>query len=230
MITRNILQRVFYISVGSNSGTSFAIEHSGKQYLVTARHIFQNLRREMDISIFHDGKWCRLSTTLVGAKDDADIAVLAPPEQLAPAFPAEPSIEEMGLAQQVFFLGFPLGLTGRNEELNRKFPLPLVKAGIVSGIDFTHPSKFWIDGHNNPGFSGGPVVFIPHGQQTSGNAGHKIAGVISGYRLSRQEVRDNSTGQEIGYVDENSGIILAYSINHAVDLIESNPIGCEIHS
>lgn len=228
MITTNILCRVFYISVGSKSGTSFAIEHSGKQYLVTARHIFQNLCRKMDISIFHDGKWRGLSTTLVGAKDDADIAVLSPPEQLAPAFPAEPSMGGIGLSQQVFFLGFPLGLTGRNEELNRKFPLPLVKAGIISGSDSTPPSKFWIDGHNNPGFSGGPVVFIPYEQQTSRNVECKIAGVISAYRLSPQEVRDNSTGQKIGYVDENSGIILAYSIDHAVDLIESNPVGCEI--
>ena len=231
MISTNILYRVFYIRVGEKSGTSFVVEHSGKQYLVTARHIFQTLRQEMDISIFWKREWRKLSTKLVGVEDDADIAVLSSPIQLAPAFPAEPSTGGMLLAQQVFFLGFPLGLTGDGEELNRKFPLPLVKTGIVSGIDFASPSKsFWIDGHNNPGFSGGPVVFIPYGQQISSNVKYKIAGVISGYRLSRQEVRDNSTGREIGYVGENSGIILAYSIQHAVDLIESNPIGCEIHS
>jgi len=230
MISTNILCRVFYIRVGEKQGTSFAMEHSGKQYLVTARHVLQTSHQEMDISIFWKREWRKLSTTLVGVNDDADIAVLSSPIQLAPAFSAEPSMGGMLLAQQVFFLGFPLELTGGGEELNRKFPLPLVKTGIVSGIDFTPPAKFWIDGHNNPGFSGGPVVFTPHGQPISSNAEHKIAGVISGYWSSPQEVRDNSTGREIGYVGENSGIIIAYSIQHAVDLIESNPIGCEIHS
>lgn len=231
MISTNILYRVFYIRVGEKQGTSFVMEHSCKQYLVTARHVLQALSQEMDISIFWKRKWHKLSTTLVGVNDDADIAVLSSPKQLAPAYPAEPSMGGMLLAQQVFFLGFPLGLIGGGEELNRKFPLPLVKTGIVSGIDFTPPSKsFWIDGHNNPGFSGGPVVFIPYGEHISSNAEYKIAGVISGYWPSPQEVRDNSTGREIGYVGENSGIILAYSIQHAVDLIESNPIGCEIHS
>ena len=133
------------------------------------------------------------------------------------------------MAQQVFFLGFPLGLTGSGEEINRKFPLPLVKTGIVSAIDFTPPYKFWIDGHNNLGFSGGPVVFMPHELKQSGSAEYKIAGVIRGYWPSREKVYGNSN-QEIGYVRENSGIILAHGINHAVDLIESNPIGCEIQS
>lgn len=229
MITSNILQRVFLIGIASRSCTAFAIEHSGKQYLVTVRHIFPNLRQRMDISIFHDKRWRQLSTALVGAEDDADIVVLASPEQLAPAYPAEPSMGGMFLAQQVFFLGFPFGLTGSAEEINRNFPLPLVKTGIVSGIDFTPPSKFWIDGHNNPGFSGGPVVFMPHELKQSGSAEYKIAGVIRGYWLSREKVYDNSN-QEIGYVKENSGIILAHGIKHVVDLIESNPIGCEIQS
>ena len=133
------------------------------------------------------------------------------------------------MAQQVFFLGFPFGLTGSAEEINRNFPLPLVKTGIVSGFDFARASKFWIDGHNNPGFSGGPVVFMPHELRQSGSAEYKIAGVIRGYWPSRKKVYDNSN-QEIGYVKENSGIILAHGIKHVVDLIESNPIGCEIQS
>ena len=77
MIGTNILYRVFYIRVGSSLGASFVMEHSGKQYLVTACHVLQDLSQEMDISIFWKREWCKLSTTLVDVKDDADIAVLS---------------------------------------------------------------------------------------------------------------------------------------------------------
>lgn len=77
MISTNILYRVFYIRVGSSLGASFVMERSGKQYLVTARHVLQDLSQEMDISIFWKREWCKLSTTLVDVKDDADIAVLS---------------------------------------------------------------------------------------------------------------------------------------------------------
>lgn len=41
--TNNILFRVLFIKVGNSYGTAFTIERSGKQYLVTARHMVKNL-------------------------------------------------------------------------------------------------------------------------------------------------------------------------------------------
>ena len=87
--------------------------------------------------------------------------------------------------------------------------MALVKQGIVSGF-FGAPlgsgeESFFIDGHNNPGFSGGPVVTIRNGE-------YKVAAVIASYRHSFQKVYGtDSSGQideskVVGYLPENTGI------------------------
>ena len=42
MVQSEIINRVFYIQVNGMSGTCFTIEQDGIQYLVTAKHIFEN--------------------------------------------------------------------------------------------------------------------------------------------------------------------------------------------
>ena len=174
-----------------------------------------------NVEFFHNNKWKKLSIEIVGmGSEDIDVAVLAPSQKLAPVLPLEPTLQDAMIGQQVYFLGFPMGMvnnTGR--ELNRNFPVPLAKSGILSGAE--KPKKIWIDGHNNPGFSGGPLVFVPHGKP---NIGYRVAGVISGYRMSSIPVY-NSNSQQIGIFPENSGIVEAYNIMFAIDLIENNPIG-----
>jgi hypothetical protein len=82
----------------------------------------------------------------------------------------------------------------------------------------------WIlDGINNPGFSGGPVI-IGTGESV------KFAAVISGYYLQPTEIIRGNAAQRVpkarkDYVYENSGFIIAYDIAHAVDAIKKNPIG-----
>jgi len=68
--------------------------------------------------------------------------------------------------------------------------------------------------HGTIGYSGGPVVF-----QFPGEKDIKVVGVISGYRKADETPRDLSI---------NSGIIIAYDINYAVELIKANPIGFTI--
>ena len=229
MITANALQRVFRIKIGSKMGTAFAIEYMDRQYLVTVRHIVENKHREVEAFLFYDGGWHQLVIKLVGAtKGEADIAVFAAQFQLAPTFPFEPSSSDLVLGQQVFFLGFPLGMMGGGEEINRKFPLPLIKGGVVSTLPSKPQKMFWIDGHNNPGFSGGPVIFVPNARPVSISTPYQIAGVISAYKTLSEPVYDKSNN-EIGYVAGNTGIILAYDISHAIDLIKANPIGYKIN-
>jgi hypothetical protein len=69
------------------------------------------------------------------------------------------------IGQDVFFLGFPLQDRVKSSlgEIFKQ-PVPLVKKGIFSSGIYSDntPDKisgFYLDGHNNPGFSGGPVVF-----------------------------------------------------------------------
>ena len=103
--------------------------------------------------------------------------------------------------------------------------LPLVKGGILSGMKFENKvSWLLVDGHNNGGFSGGPVVFKLLGSE---KAVWKIAGVISGYQIEGVNVRDQA-GRIIGSAEGNSGILVATGIETALKLIESNPIGVPV--
>ena len=70
-----------------------------------------------------------------------------------------------------------------------------------------------LDGHNNPGFSGGPVCFSTPTQDLM-----TIAGVISGYRYHKKAIIDENDNPQPHYWKENTGIIYAYSIKHAVDI------------
>jgi len=95
-----------------------------------------------------------------------------------------------------------------------------VKSGVLSGLDGTTPPlELWVDGHNNLGFSGGPLVFKPALDQ-----GYRVVGVISSYRCSHLPVY-NRSGQPIGVFPENSGIVVAHNIEFAKELIDRNPVG-----
>ena len=124
------------------------------------------------------------------------------------------------LGQEVYFLGFPYGLNTNMGELNRNFPVPFIKKAILSAV-YGKLDLLFLDGHNNPGFSGGPVVFSQG--RAPANA-FSVAGVISGYRESTQPVyrAGEATAFESAY---NTGIICAYGIRHVIRLIDQNSIG-----
>jgi hypothetical protein len=80
--------------------------------------------------------------------------------------------------------------------------------------------RVYLDGHNNRGFSGGPVVFKEPGSQL-----FKVAAIVSGYRYSEEPIYQGDDPLQLSY-RENTGIVLAYGIQHAVELARGNPIGC----
>lgn len=236
MITNNVILRTFHIKFGNGQGTAFAIDREGKQYLVTARHVVEGISSEGIIEVFHDKQWKTLPVRKVGfGAGKIDVAVLTCQIQLTPPlrqYPLEASAEGLSLGQTVYFLGFPYGMGGGLEDINRNFPVPFMKAGICSTAYSDESPVMFIDAHNNPGFSGGPVVFEP---MPPAQNKFRVAGVISGYRQSLEPVVDESGrpigdahGEPFGYVQENSGIVLVYSINCATDLIDANPIGFEL--
>ena len=116
--------------------------------------------------------------------------------------------------QPVRFLGFPFGWDG-GEEVVSGYPIPFVKAGIVSAV--LTPSgpdgvtTLYIDAHGNPGFSGGPLVYEP----VEAQAPFGIAGVIVNMLL------DSSTKTHVGFVR-------AVGIKEVVDMIQGNPIGAPL--
>lgn len=139
--------------------------------------------------------------------------------------------------QSVSFLGYPFGWDGGGEHINRGVPLPFAKAGVVSALEFGDAKRIILDAHGNKGFSGGPVVFVPHEQP---NGELHVAGIVSHFPTSRHWQnwlpvvdREGSPiidhqGNPLGYVRDNPGIVVAFSINHAKELIDANPIGFQL--
>ena len=141
------------------------------------------------------------------------------------------------------FLGFPYGGGWRARFSEGEFWMPYVKHCTVSAFNLGEmgDKKIWVlDGINNAGFSGGPVMFGTGPQQ-------KIFAVISGYILEPTDVivsapskrapvkpvpperRNPQTEKEVEHPKEavnlNSGFILAYHISYAIDAIHKSPIG-----
>lgn len=115
-------------------------------------------------------------------------------------------------AMEVFFFGFPLGNLGQ-EIFGMK--LPLVKKAIISGwISHNGIDLLLLDGHNNLGFSGGPVVAYD-------TATKKICviGVISGYIPEPIDVKQK---KETFSVNANSGIIICCDRRYIEEIFTAN--------
>ena len=222
-VTNNILQRTFCIRCDQSQGTCFTIEVDDKQYLVTARHVASSIVGPGAVQILHDNSWKPLQVNLVGhGSGAADVTVLAPSIQLSSPYPLLVEDTSVNIGQDVRFLGFPYGMRSEVGDLNRDFPIPLVKQGIMSGMD--PETNLWLDGHNNPGFSGGPVVCE---SDQGGNLA--VVGIISGYRNEPKSIYLKESKTPFQYYD-NTGIVIAVSIRHALDLIRQSPIGFSITS
>ena len=109
----------------------------------------------------------------------------------------------------------------------------------------------YLDGHNNPGLSGAPVVYRNLNERLTV---FKVLAVVSGYEsdltpvLEPEEIKreaikatDVARGRiveqdgkifrlkDTGHrVQANTGIVKAYDVRHAVDLIRKNPVGPKI--
>ncbi|MHC1773800.1 MAG: serine protease [Lentimicrobium sp.] len=222
MITSNVLTRTFHLKNGQNIGTCFTVDLENKQYFVTAKHVIQDITTDGIIELYHEGKWIKGKATITGHSVVSDVSVFALNYSIG-GHSLPPTSGGIIYGQDLYFLGFPYGLKAEIGELNRDFPLPLVKKGILSAIIGVNPGRYFlIDGHNNPGFSGGPVVFNSPNQKE-----FKVGGIISGYRYEFESAYLNQSPTQI-QVRTNTGIIIAYAIENALDIIKQNPNGKEL--
>ncbi|MCY3559218.1 MAG: serine protease [Chloroflexi bacterium] len=231
MITSNVLYRTFHIRFGGGTGTAFVVDRERRQYLITARHVVEGIATGNLIDVFHEKEWKQVRVSVVSTgTEDTDIAVLSLPVRLTPAgLKLEASAGGLFYGQQVFFLGYPFGWDSVGESINRDFPLPFAKAGVVSALLFEDPSLIYIDAHGNPGFSGGPVVFS---EPNRARSALKVAGIVARAPtprlrpiVDRQGAPLTVNGNESAYFAENQGFVVAVSIRHAVEMIDANPIG-----
>jgi S1-C subfamily serine protease len=223
MIPAEIIHRVFYVRSGYGTGTAFAIDVDGRQYLVTAKHVLEPNLTSPTIEIWENGGWVPLPVSVVGhGGPDIDISVLAANHLLAETrFLMTSSSAGMTYGQDVYFLGFPFGIVGRFLR-GPGHPFPLVKRAILSL--FIGGEVFLLDGHNNPGFSGGPVVFRDLDSTTRV---FKIAAVISGF-LATEEPVFHAGQPTPPHYRTNTGIIVCHPIEHATNVIAQNPIGFQL--
>ena len=215
--TTNILYRVFHVrSPIGNTGTAFAIDVDGREYLLTAGHVADELDGE-DIQINRNGQWWPYETRVIGRGEGiVDVSVLALPVPLVSdneRYPLPASTKGLVLGQETMFLGFPGVhdvLVAKGESLGFQhqngFPLPLVKYARVSALPLSgYP--MWLDGTLNEGFSGSPLCF----SEPSKPQEVIVAGVVVAAPV----------GMETGFV-------LAWDVSRCIELIHRKPRGPKI--
>ena len=214
-IPADVISRVFCLKRNQKCGTCFTIELDNRQYLVTAKHLVEDIQGKDRIEILHGREWKYLDVSLVGHCDEnTDISVLAASHQLSPQRLVLRT-DTISYGQDVYFLGFPLPHLDfyPPEPLNRGYPMPFIKKAIFS---LGTGSALLLDGHNNAGFSGGPVLYTEYGENN-----YQIAAVISAY--FEEPVSDGKNDHKL--YAANAGIIVSYSIEEAIKIIKSNPVG-----
>ena len=219
-VTTSILQRTFRIRYRGGTGTCFTIDVGGKRYLITAKHVVNSIRDDETVDISHNGDWLPVRVRLVGhGAGDIDVTVLAPQVMFGAAHRLKHTTAGLVLGEDIYFLGFPYGLGMEvKTDLNAGFPLPLIKKAVVSALGL-EDGPILLDGHNNVGFSGGPVARRGTKEEQT------VVGVVSGYRYDRQNVLDEHGNETSHTYDTNTGIVIAHDIRHALAIIEKNPIG-----
>ena len=225
-VPSEILMRTWLIKndAANKYGTGFVVEHKGLAYLVTARHMVEGLPTvKASIDVWQDNTWKTVKTvkTLLPKSDAVDIAIFKLDEKIAK--PYEVSTIDTGggmsFGQRVWFLGYPYRI-GTQFSVDTKWSggSPFIKGGVMSAIDAHDKNAIvmYIDGFNNPGFSGGPIVCWDFSLKK-----YEIIGVVQGYRPESAKIEVN--GQPVDtQLMVNSGILIAYSIVHVNEAIAAD--------
>jgi hypothetical protein len=258
-VTTNALFRTLMIQTTIERGTAFLIDVDNREYWITAKHLFTGIKtgpagiyaqKTTTVSLlsqFGEGehgrnqRWITESFTVIDPGKDVDILVLVPSHPLTSGASLKLDAGAgIGIGADCEFLGFPYG-GGWMAHLDsgQWVWLPYIKHCTISAI-FSEDPKFWIlDGINNEGFSGGPVLFSTGPNQV-------VFAVISGFHQEVLEVLPAQTpdGNPTGFVPpppelpdgkskptekqvvkSNSGFIIAFDITSAITAIRNNPIG-----
>ncbi len=256
----NVISRTRLIQFDGHAATAFTIDVDGKQYLVTAKHLVSSAHdgAKITIQIRKRIGWDPLDVTVFKCSDPVDIAVLVPPKQVSVNYELVPDHAGDFVGEEVYFIGFPFG-----EEHAITYPtmagvIGIVKRATIAQLEYFPAEKvqrLWLDGINNEGFSGSPVVFYGPRQSAIGSGQSttalKVAGVITAYEPQITPVYDKTEIKEeditpadreqnlIGRIDgklyrlkdtgqvvrSNTGLAIAWDILPAVELIRKHPIG-----
>jgi hypothetical protein len=266
--TTQALFRTFMIESNFVRGTTFSIDVDNREYWITAKHIFTGIKtgpagvfttKKVQANILsqigdgdegHDLHWMTETFTVIDPGKDIDILVLVPDHLLIGyerGFTLKTGAIGAGVGGDCEFMGFPYGGGWKAQWTDSKIPetkdwkwFPYIKHCTMSARLQEKGLGIWVlDGINNEGFSGGPVLFATGLNQ-------KVFAVISGYHTEPLEVLPaqlpgqrhtssipaspklpgkKSNEQEKEIVNANSGFIIAFDIGPAIKAIQDNPIG-----
>ena len=120
---------------------------------------------------------------------------------------------------EVYTLGFPLGLAGYNRNY------PIARQGVVARIQDWYDGEsdsFLIDASIFPGNSGGPVIAKPTMYSYGQNRTHpKLIGVVSGYLAHESPAIRDQSGRPVLNSQENSGLATVVPIDKVKETIMS---------
>ncbi|HVC47007.1 MAG TPA: hypothetical protein VND90_07145 [Terracidiphilus sp.] len=265
-VTGKALFRTFMIATNFGRGTTFSIDVDNREYWITAKHMFTGIKtgpagvfetKTVHANILsqtgegnegHDQHWITETFTVIDPGKDIDILVLVPNHPLL-NYTSDSTLkvgsDGVGLGGDCEFLGFPYGGGWKAQVQDTKDQknwvwLPYVKRCTPSAQLNEKGIRIWVlDGINNEGFSGGPVLYGTGPNQ-------KVFAVISGFHQEPLEVlpapnpgerqtssvppspelpgtRPKEPQKEI--VNSNSGFIIAFDIEPAIKAIHNDPIG-----
>jgi len=159
---------------------------------------------------FHPDKDVDLAMRINFVNKDIDILAIPPP--------LFGNFEEAAEGDDIFFLGFPLGITGQTRVT------PVVRSGIIAlkGED----STYLIDANTFPGSSGSPVFLRPTIFDWKTRAFGKITppkfmGILQSSLTYTDYARSPQTGRVRVSFEENAGLGKVYSIDIIKQLYES---------
>jgi hypothetical protein len=197
--TNNVLSRMSIVKSNYGTGTAFSIDVDGREYWITAKHVLTGAKRppygtittkKATLQILDPAakneRWIPVNFSVLDVGKDIDIVVLAPPIPLLPnPLPSvKTTIAGVVLGGECEFLGFP-SATGSawsaSFEEGKSYWMPYVKHCFISSLPGLATRVLILDGLNNPGFSGGPVIYRTGSEQ-------QIIGVISSIVTEPSEV------------------------------------------
>jgi S1-C subfamily serine protease len=228
-VTGNVIARVLQIRFNGFSGTAFIVDYGSRAYLVTANHMVAAAGDHATVDVLGptDSLWHPSEFAILhGHSPCVDVAVLVPADAKLTSIDPLPYDYTFAMGQEAYFLGFPFGLFTTFGGQN--VAVPLIKHGYISATVacsaiYPDGSKgdtlILLDGINNHGFSGGPVV-AP--DVFDGTRALKLIGVVSGYKYEDEPVSVNGQTAPNVSGSANSGIIIVVPIERAIDLIKDH--------
>ena len=208
MIPNHVFERVFRIFHEGRTVTGYVLDIERSQYFVSAAHVFEGALSIKELSIFHGSKWKTMPVEVVfNSHEIGDTIVFRLAHKIINSRPIDFS-SNFVLGAWAYFLGFPLSFGSECSKINNDYPIPFIKGGLISNFYTSKEGlvEIYLDGHNNKGFSGGPVVF----ENPKKKLDFRIIGTVSGYYT--ESTIHNETKDEMKDYQTNAGIVEAFFI------------------